>query len=200
MKYLCLLAGVLATTSTASAVSLTLANNFSIGFTDNRGDVIPNGTGFFSAGIFSEAPTVENISSAFTPLSVGGTAQFLPFSATNNFDGFAQGVVNGGRQAAGSPFVGQPIFVVYGNGSDVASSNQFAVLATGSQFDADDSTVTESNISFQATLASAVVGVSGGNIPLGTQTRPTIQLVAVPEPSTALLGMIGIVGLLRRRR
>lgn len=53
-------------------------------------------------------------------------------------------------------------------------------------------------------MGDIVLGAAGASILSGTETtqfgKASIQLVAVPEPSTALLGLLGLAGILRRKR
>ena len=189
----------------SQAINLTLSNNFSVGFVDNSGTAIPVGTGFAAAGTISDVDSlsVDTIGSSFSPIGANG-GSFIPFANAANADGFTGGSIQGGRADSMSMFVNQPIFVVLGNGTNLSDSDQFAVFATGETFTADSGTPLESNITFQpGDNDTLLLGETGPTIPLNALTRPSIQLVGgevIPEPSTGLLALLGLAGVLRRRR
>ncbi|QJE96500.1 PEP-CTERM sorting domain-containing protein [Luteolibacter luteus] len=157
----------------------------------------------------------------FTPTTiVGGVAQPLAsFSwavgtwdaATQVFSTFGSSVldtgeVNGSVTATGpATFNGQVIALFIGTGSSIAESGQnWVVLAStnaSTLFPADVSQATA--VGFNATTPGSVTFLAKGNE--AHNFGPLVQgqgynLNFVPEPSTALLGALGMVGFLRRRR
>jgi hypothetical protein len=110
------------------------------------------------------------------------------------------GSVNGVFAATGPAEVNSDVIFVYvGIGATVSTSGgQFALLrtATNTAFPSDVSSVSATQtVNFHNATPGNVVFVTGNNIYLdGNTLRP------IPEPSVALLGALGIAGLLRRRR
>jgi len=102
---------------------------------------------------------------------------------------------------------GKTIYVLVGNNSaSLSSSSQFFLLRTTSVIDAD--APSDSNTLSLAT-STVVFGTQqnngvydGDSISLSSSQPATnaINMVAVPEPSAALFGALGMMGLLRRRR
>jgi hypothetical protein len=109
----------------------------------------------------------------------------------------------------GAPGVnqGKTIYVFVGNNSATfSSSSEFFLLRTTSVIEAD--APSDSNTLSLAT-STVVFGTAqnngvydGDSIALSSNQPATnaINMVAVPEPSAAMLGALGMVGLLRRRR
>lgn len=102
---------------------------------------------------------------------------------------------------------GKTIYILVGNNSaNLSASSQFFLLRTTSVIDAD--APSDSNTLSLAT-STVVFGTpqnngvyDGDSIELSSSQPATnaINMVAVPEPSAAVLGAFGALGLLRRRR
>lgn len=105
-----------------------------------------------------------------------------------------------------------PIHVWVGAGDSVANSLNGSWVILGStvttnppKFPAD--ITANASVTFAASTQAAVTVLASGNADNGfiVGTAPSgasagFNLVTVPEPSTALLGLIGLAGLVRRRR
>jgi hypothetical protein len=117
-----------------------------------------------------------------------------------------------GTISSSSALIGRSIYSIITDASSLASatsSNLFAVVKIGtiSADELGDNTYTSnpagltpiigSNDTFTGDLGLDFDG-PGGEPGLGTQTYTTLKLV--PEPTTTLLGAIGALALLRRRR
>lgn len=103
--------------------------------------------------------------------------------------------------SASNPLIGRVVYSIFGNAATLALSTEFAMVAIGTIQDEATATATFSS----NPINPAIIGTNGtweGDIglELGTQTYGTLQLAAIPEPSAALLGALGALGLLRRRR
>jgi hypothetical protein len=137
--------------------------------------------------------------SASAQLSVAGQAGYVDAA------GFSVGTITNV-----SPLFGRTIYVFVGNQSTLGASTAFALQAVG--VIADDTPVPGGNEYFtrpSSTIPVPVIGQintnaytgepfpSGG---AGVQSFDTLQLIAIPEPSTLLLASLGVLGLLRRRR
>jgi hypothetical protein len=85
-----------------------------------------------------------------------------------------------------------------GNGA-VGSATSFVILTSNpaTLFPADVSTA--GGPTFNAAIGTNVNLVSATNATF-TGATSTINFAAIPEPSVALLGALGLIGLVRRRR
>lgn len=152
---------------------------------------------------------------------VGVTSQFAapgPGATSNRgvftFNANARNLQTTGGTAAEIAFQDKNMYAFIGNGLTYAASTEFLIIKTNYTFDAAQSgiTVFQKPLTYAAT-SSILVGTAVANVytngadatagALGTPsaTTPGWQTAAlVPEPSAALLGAIGALGLLRRRR
>ena len=103
--------------------------------------------------------------------------------------------------------VGRTLYVFVGDAASLAASTAFALKEVGTI--QDDTSAPNTYIASPAGGAAPVIGTintdafTGNPLPaagVGTTTFDTLQLEAVPEPSTLLLSMIGFAALLRRKR
>jgi hypothetical protein len=219
IKYYVLIAALsIGVTNAASVIvattgdGATIAGNQARGIYDTAGTALAFGTGFTAVGGFVggvpnfSISTGEQIGSAFTGL--GSTGKFGDSSLGPQINGLFS-LAGSAPILAGSSLINQPIFFVGGNGADFASSTQLLVIQFGTNFAVDAPAF---NASFNLQLGD-------GNVVFGSESfngssSPLISspLVAngasnsyqmanlVPEPSAALLGALGALGLLRRRR
>lgn len=184
MKLLKLLAAVGLLSASAQAVTIQISAGIpSQGFTPtNNGTVITN---FFYA--------VGNWNSETSTFSVFGA----PVADTGEIGGISV-------DATGpASFNNQQIHLFIGTGADIAASgNTWVVLDSTSAtavFPADVSV--PGSATFGATTSGVVTVLASGQEVSFTQNGTAGQFLNfVPEPSAALLGLLGAVGLLRRRR
>lgn len=107
-----------------------------------------------------------------------------------------------------TPIIGQTLYSFVGNGATLAASTYFALYRHNTTLAADPAIPPETNYDLKLTGGSLLLGTLGTkeltipDLAGGAQSYRTITLegVAIPEPSAALLGAIGALGLLRRRR
>lgn len=162
------------------------------------------GPGIVSVGIFS-----TDVFTGFT------SAQFV--SAFTNF-GNIEGVFNiggsGGNrgvfslstvaQVAGSAFAGKSMYLFSGNGSSFATSTDFLVYKSNTLFAAlDDNNPAPIDVFITPLTGSVLFGTTVTDMKTtssDTTVTPGFKMAAVPEPSAALMGMISVLGFLRRRR
>jgi hypothetical protein len=122
--------------------------------------------------------------------------------------GALQNIPNGAGQ-----LVGVNLFVVIGNGADVASSTNLGLINSGLAIGGPDVPLPQSldiNLGSSMTASVGVIGANrdidwglftGGGAPGNPYNTPTFTLDAIPEPSSSLLaGLAGIALLIRRRR
>jgi hypothetical protein len=174
-------------------------------FTGNPG--ISGGPGVVAFGVFS----TDNFAGITQPSQI--TSLFTSFGAPN---AFAAAGTGGNRSIfsiarnvdiTGSAFANKNIYLFAGNGTTFAESTEFLVVKMNQTFlPGDDSAfavvpnvITISPANSSVLLGKLVADVrttnSDASVTPGWQT-----VVLIPEPSTALLGLIGALGLLRRRR
>lgn len=207
MKLTSILLSLVAASSVAQAAITVSIKNFT---STSAGNPIVNssgvpaatGTVFASAGIFTTTPDWATM----TASQILGL--FVPVDSTPLTNGTFTGLFTGNDTstlAAYAPgFESAQAYFLVGNNSTLANSTLIAVYRTPGQ-------VFTPPVAGVANVA--INGNVAGNwvygIQRGVSTQPSvanaafttgIQLTSVPEPSAALLGAIGAIGLLRRRR
>jgi hypothetical protein len=172
----------------------------------SSGTVLSNGGYYIAIGSFATVPTV-------VPVGTDSGASFL--AAVNSFNiftsltsptaaGATQGSITGAFTSTGgvdpAVFNLKQIYFLVGNGSTKENSTEFGIFSVVTTFPA--------NVAQSGATAVTVGGVTnivpllnaGGEFDT-IGGRDTFLLInPVPEPSTALLGLLGLAGLLRRRR
>jgi len=102
-----------------------------------------------------------------------------------------------------NPPIGASLYSILGNGVDLESSTEFAVLMSSDTVAADVPLPDDNNITLptNTTVLLGTVGTSLVDFGAGLVETPSLTLVAaVPEPSTFILSAIGVLALLRRKR
>jgi len=198
------------TGSTASGIVDLAGNAFrggtSVGdtFTGTAGGTSA-GPGVVGFGIFStdtlSSLSATNLVNAFTVF--GGTVAFNTAGTTGNRSVYTDPQ---GATVTGSSFAGKSVYLFAGNGTTYANSTQFLVAkATSFTFNAsDDALPTPTVYTIRPDNSTVLFGTTVTNVlTASTDTSTTAgwkMAAVVPEASTALLGAIGALGLLRRRR
>ena len=175
MKKLITLAAAVALAGAAQAATITV----SPGFNANN-DIDVTGAASFTVAIGSWDGTT-----------------FTQFASTISDTGSVNGVF---AATAPAEVNGDVIFVYVGIGpvNTATGQGQWALFRTAGNtpFPTDVSSVSATaTVNFHNTTAGNVVAVAGNNY---TYQGNVVNFV--PEPSAALLGALGVVGLLRRRR
>ena len=165
-----------------------------------------NSGGIATIGYFSAGYTITGVAAtdleAFTIVSsaqIGGTSLDLGGA----FAGYAQSdAVDVGTITAGNALLNRPVYSFIGNLNTLALSDAWILIQVGTITD-DVPTANDYSSNPAANLPVAGYGQVGpgftGNAGgQGSATYNTLQFV--PEPSAALLGALGALGLLRRRR
>ncbi len=208
MKSKLFLGLLLASFSAASAATINVGGVFSatsglVGVSAS-GSVLSDGGYYIGVGSFTSVPTISsdysNLGAAVASMNV--FASLTSPTATGNTKGTITGAfaATGGGNA--SLFNGKQIYFVIGNGSTVANSTDFAIFTTANNtsFPADVTGSGTAAVTFSS-ITNSVVLSNGGSEDAAGSARDQIKMVsAIPEASTALLGAIGALGLLRRRR
>ncbi len=215
LSLVALLAGVTSAYSTIQYTSTSFANSYSNvvrAGTNNQAGLIPDGQGYSAIGTFNVDPatlsTPAQLAGAFTAF---GSGTFGGPNVANDPGSYSVGgaVTNpGGAIIPG----GTQLYLVFGNvaGADLTGSDEYAVVATG--INTPDNPVDPGLAPFAVDLPTALTGgsvVHGAQIPLVTSPTlggqvpdgpGTVQLVRIPEPSTAVLILGSVTALLVRRR
>jgi hypothetical protein len=174
-------------------------------FSDASGTPMVGGVatlGYFPAGVVISSLADLNINlGSFTLLSsatIGATAEALG----SDYNGYAIATTGNdiGAVTAGNPLLGRTLYTIFGNGANLETSTLFGAVNVG---DIVDDVPVPSTYGGNPGGAGSVVVVGSlrtfqGDIGFGTNSYSTVNLV--PEPSAALLGALGALGLLRRRR
>lgn len=156
--------------------------------------------GVFAGDTFSVSTTLADFTSAGSSLlSASQPGLFGAFGSA----GIVVDLPNTGDPAG--TFVNRPIFVVI---RELGDTGRFIAFSTPSSFAFENAlnvgtavSVTNANL----TLIKGTLQAPGTNVNLTGAAAAglagsAITFVAVPEPSAALLGAFGVLGLLRRRR
>lgn len=175
----------------------------------SNADSTPMTSGFVTIGYFATNPLITEINTpeglasllgTFTAMqtAVPGTSTAFPGPGYLAED-FAQGV----QVSTISPLFGRNIYAIASDASGLASAtgnNAYSVFFVSTHL--EDSPIEQQYIANPANVITPIMGSIGswegdpGGI--GQGTFRTLNLV--PEPSAALLGALGALGLLRRRR
>jgi len=203
-KLLALLATV-ALAGVSNAFIVTIESGFDKAVTTSNDLPVASGSGFVATGFFTSLSDAQLATS--TSATLQGAFQLFGTSGTFGFGGFG-GVYEvesaGGRIGAASAFANQSIYTILGNGTTIGNSTEFVIYKHAGTFQIDDADANDKT--FNATLGGAggaylMGSVTGGTVEIAGQPFPQVEMaVAVPEPSAALLGLLGAVGLIRRRR
>jgi hypothetical protein len=196
------------TGSTASGIQDSLGRTFRSGTTAGDAFSIGGGTsagpGVVAFGIFSTDQLsnlqTTNLVSAFT--GFGNTAAFNTNGTTGNRSVYTSPQT---AQVAGSAFNGKNVYLFAGNGTTFSNSTQFLVVKSNFLFSAaQDDIPTPQVWTIRPDNSQLLLGTSATNVQTAntdTSVTPGWQMATpVPEPSAAILGTLGALVLLRRRR
>ena len=193
-----LLATLSSTVANAASISLSnysTTNSIFQPILDESQSVVS--TGILLIGTFASDPTTAEdvLGTGFTP-----TDGSISFS-----NGYFLDTINTQTLTDGDAFVGNPVYVVIGNGTTLANSTLIGVWkatsnSAGNTFTADDPTGGPDTISVFAEAGSVLIGNQLTAHDNSQNIAPAFQLVAVPEPSAMLLSVVGALVLMRRRR
>jgi hypothetical protein len=176
-------------------------------YADPSGVPLPSGIamlGYFPSG-FSVSTNVDiydliNNFNVLTSGAIGGLSESLG----GGYAGYVEALeLQSFTITLGNPLIGRPVYTFLGNGATLAQSTAFALYQSGT-FSVDSPTpVAYTSLNY---IGSPVIGTFGTSAPItypfiGLPIQyPTLNFVAIPEPSAALLGVFGCTVLLRRRR
>ena len=120
---------------TVSFLNINSADSTAVPILDNNGDPIALGSGFVAAGTFATLPgSIDDVRS-FTPFGEGNSAFYNTPGVDGFFDGTRSAPIPEGTTDAP---VGASVYLVIGDGTDLASSTEFAVFDPGLVFGTED--------------------------------------------------------------
>lgn len=172
-----------------------LADN-GLAIVDNTGTPL-TGVSFGVGTLSGALSDAESVRAAFTPL---GTA-----STTSQFFAGDPNTGNNIASVATSPQDGSAVYVVFYSGADLASSDDFIVFEGNANFIAENA-VLGADVNISLTGSTLVYGTEtpsngdGINPPFTAFTNGVTFGAGVPEPSSALLSILGLAFIARRRR
>jgi hypothetical protein len=208
IKHAMIVAASVALFSSANAATFVVSNVVD-GLSETlyqNGNGTLNSGGIATIGYFTSGYTITGVAAtdlaAFTIVTsaeIGGASVDLGGA----FAGYAQSdAVDVGTITTGNVLLNRPVYSFIGNLATLASSNAWILIQVGTITD-DVPTANDYSSNPAANLPVAGYGQVGpgftGNAGgQGSSTYSTLQFI--PEPSAALLGAFGVLGLLRRRR
>jgi len=154
--------------------------------------------GFYIAvGTFATEPVIANLAQYLS-----AAANFQVFaSVLSPTTGTTKGSITGSFVATNAAFNGAPLYFMIGNGTTKENSTVFIFLKGDPVAFAFPATAGSPSGSGTVTLTGAdVASVLGPGSQTAVDGAPDILVMGVPEPSSALLGLFGVFGLMRRRR
>jgi hypothetical protein len=194
---------------TQGAVTISIKNFTSVvagvPVVDAAGAAVAKNTIYASAGIFTSMPNWTTNTAAQV------LGQFVALDATPLTNSGFTGLFSGNDSVAGlasypANFSGAASYILVGNAPILANSTAIAVYSTGSTFTPVDGGG-NANVALNGTTpanwvygAPRSVTVHPGVASAAFTSGIVLSPVAIPEPSAALLGALGVLGLLRRRR
>lgn len=191
---------------TVSFLNVASADSTAVPVVDNTGAPIALGSGFVAAGTFASVPGSIDEVRSFTPFGDGNSAFSNSIGVGGFFDGNRSAPIPAGTVDAP---VGASVYLVIGDGADLASSTEFAVFDPGLVFGTENAVgagALDIIIDSDAlTPDSLVYGniITDVDLEIGVTFAEGIQLsngAVIPEPSTSLLAALAGLALAARRR
>lgn len=193
---------ILATAVGLQAAAITVTNQFGGAYAavNGAGNPIPTGGGTVAIGAFSiDDATIASLGEARD--FAGVLAGFNQFSNSltmgNLVPGFYQGLINGAI-AEGDGISGMQVYTVFTSSSSLDGVADLAVYKhEGVAFQPDPNATPDAALN--ATPGNIILG-DATTVSINNADRAALQALAIPEPSSALLGLVGIVFVAFRRR
>jgi PEP-CTERM motif len=177
-------------------------------YQDSDGSLLNGGLvsiGYFPAGYLVQSNTsnIEATIANFTSVTSFATGTNSS-SLNGSFAGYVEGpAVLGSTITAGNALLGRELYIFAGNAATLATSTKFGLKQIGTILDDDPfaNQYTANPFGGDAPVIGKTGSYTGDAGGVGVSTFTTLQLVqVVPEPSSAFLASLGVLGLLRRRR
>lgn len=162
--------------------------------------------GIVAFGIFfatdAELRAADSLTNLVSAFKIFGTSGAFNQPGPTGYRGVF--VRNTSATVTGTPFAGQNIYAFVGNGTTFANSTELAIIKSASMFEASqDAIPTAKSVILSMATSTLIFGVMLENVKTtnnDASTTPGWGMAGVPETSTALLGALGSLVFLRRRR
>ena len=163
--------------------------------------------GYFNSNAYVPSSNLALIATTIADFTVlaSGTPGTFSSDLGGSYAGFVQAAGVNSVPATitiGNAVLGRTLYVFAGNGASLSVSTAWALKAVNTI--GDDDPTNQEYLANPLGGAAPVIGTIGsytGNAGgQGSGTFSTLQLEAIPEPSTFLLSSLGVLALLRRRR
>jgi hypothetical protein len=215
-KTLIVASALVAGALTSNAATYSIANLQSGPSTDtlwaNADGTLMNGAGFVTIGYFGSAVLTTDIDtiaelvalkSTFTAVQTATPGQSTMFAAPGYI---SEDPTESVSITGSNALIGRKLYAIASNAASLAAAtalNAFSLFEFGTIV--DDVPFEQSYVANPAGVTPIIGELGSYNdsenaLGLGAGTYTTLKLVGVPEPSAALLGACGVLGLLRRRR
>jgi len=199
-----------------NSAGLQFQNNSTVAFASAGPGSVAFGYFSITDSAISAATSASTLTTAFQNWNGTTTSTFNSPGATQQRGTFS--VAAAARDMSigtGIPFAGKNMYAFVGNGTTFALSTEFLVLKTTFTFDSTQSGITAFTNTITAGTSDGLGGFTGanatvllGNTALDVRTTSADSSATpgwrtatlIPEPSAALLGAVGALVLLRRRR
>ncbi len=200
------------TLGSVSAITVNVARgtgNPGIIAAESNGTQLTAGGYYFGLGTFSSSgadapPTITDYASLVTAVSTFKEFKFVATPTSGATQGLLAGSFAGTtpNEGTAADFNLLEMYFVVGNKATLALSDQFGIfkLSAGTpDFPASMSASTVVSVTLSDVVS--ITPLTNAGTTTDTAGTGVFTLVAgVPEPSAALLGAVGVLGLLRRRR
>lgn len=207
MKLKLAIASAMMALTVASQAATYTVSNVGDGMTDvlfQNGASLLDG-GIVSLGYFPSGYTFTTAAAAVTNFTSLTSALAGSFSDTfgASLPGYVEAATfQGTTIATGNALAGRALYVFAGNAATLAGSTGFGLqqVASIALDEPLEQAYTANLVGAPAPIFGTVGSYTGDAGGQGSSTYTTLNVAAIPETSTALLGAIGALGLLRRRR
>lgn len=187
--------------ATMSFTNLVNFDNTTNPIVNATGSLIANGTGFVATGYFASLSDIM-VTASLDAAALGADFQVFNSGSFNSGNGL---YLFGSNTNSNAAFNTQAVYTVIGNGTSIATSTQLLIAKHTTTFQADPTVTNPAVLSNTAgsgnvlTLLKGNFGTFSADFGAGPSQAYSLSIL-IPEPSTALLGAVGALGLLRRRR
>ncbi len=178
----------------------------------NADGTLMNGTGFVTMGYFATNPLTTDIDTIAELVALKSTFTSVQTATPGNSAAFtapgflAEDAAVVSSITGSNALIGRKLYAIASNASSLAAATELNAFSLFEVATIVDDVPFEQNYVANPAGSTVIIGEFGvyddstGALGLGEGTYTTLKLAGVPEPSAALLGAFGVLGLLRRRR